>query len=448
MSEAEGLVFKVYSNPDEVNALISFLQQNHRLYLDTEVADWNTKSPRLSLIQITNGDGKIHIIDVLAPGITELIAGKFIPAIMQNENIKKWAHNASYERRFLGCELVASLSCTLSLARSVPFHRLPLRSLSLKSLVRYFFGFRLDKTFQTADWGTRPIPNEQLVYAASDPEWCRRIHEKLSSCNQVFDVMKDSPNEINDLYMSLLPRLALAKSSVNEIRDTVKEYMESNSLRFFSDFSLHHRLSQLIQVPTLIKMASERDPARIMDFTILLSNRLLDQLVSNALTELQSKIATSLTSMFIGPVLPTKVKPKACKYILNSVDPHCVALDYLNADEELRICESNKTELRSRMRAWLEFSNLRLWEKWKISDLLERRHIDIRDLEPFIAFGSSCDMNLPKKFQICFAPEEIENAQDSIITKTTPVLIWRPGIFAGVHVSEARDWYEAYENEN
>ncbi len=74
------------------------------LWLDTEVADYDSKTPRLSLIQIladsTDLTGeRVTILDVLdRPDLTNY----FITKIMLVDRIEKVFHNASYDCKFLG----------------------------------------------------------------------------------------------------------------------------------------------------------------------------------------------------------------------------------------------------------------------------------------------------------------------------------------------------------
>ncbi|HJZ10521.1 MAG TPA: hypothetical protein VJ521_00125, partial [Acidobacteriota bacterium] len=381
---SEHLGFTLYSSPEAIPGLVHLLSSHERIFIDTEVADWATQNPRLSLIQISTGDGRSHIIDVLARGMKETIDNVFIPAIMQNPDIEKWAHNASFERRFLGGQNANSLQCTLKLSRSIPYHRLPLRSLSLANLVDHFFQNKLDKSFQKADWGVRPLLNEQLQYAGWDPEWCRRVYEKVTSLALTFDPSHESPEEIDAAYRQMLAKLKDVKNRLGALRNTLRDYMLSNSLGFFSDFSLHTRLSKMIQVRSLISMAQTKDPSRMLDFTMLLSQRLLAQLLPGCFDGLQSKISITSVSYFVGPVAPHVKKVDRPTYSLNPDDPYQVAADYMLLDDRQRMLESEKLELRQRMRAWMDLQSLKAWGSWKIAEPQPRWHIDVRDLEPYV----------------------------------------------------------------
>ena len=52
------------------------------LWIDTETADWRTSHPRLSLLQVRTPEGALAIVDILAPGMAEVLETAFIPAVM------------------------------------------------------------------------------------------------------------------------------------------------------------------------------------------------------------------------------------------------------------------------------------------------------------------------------------------------------------------------------
>ncbi|GAB4288695.1 MAG: hypothetical protein Fur0025_22890 [Oscillatoriaceae cyanobacterium] len=88
----------------QIHAYIDILAQEKIIWVDTEVADWDTNHPRLSLIQVltdaTDMKGDLtYIFDVLDK--PDLVT-EFIQRIMVNSRIKKVFHNSSYDLRFLG----------------------------------------------------------------------------------------------------------------------------------------------------------------------------------------------------------------------------------------------------------------------------------------------------------------------------------------------------------
>ena len=163
-----GLHYRIHESPEDLAVLTPQVAQESEIWIDTETADWNTRSPRLSLVQLRLGNGSIHVLDVLSPEMAAAYHSTFAPRVIAAPRITKWAHYARFERRILGADFVQGLHCTFELARRVPYHRLPLRSLRLAALVHHLHGTAVDKTLQRADWGQRPLSAEQLDYAAWD----------------------------------------------------------------------------------------------------------------------------------------------------------------------------------------------------------------------------------------------------------------------------------------
>jgi ribonuclease D len=207
-----GLHYRLYDTPADLAVLTAVAERQQRIWLDTELADWNTRNPRLSLIQLRLEDGSIHVIDVLAPGMSAAYVETFAPGVLAAPHIEKWAHYARFERRVFGPDVVKNLHCTFELARGVPYHRLPLRSLRLGILVLHLFGEAIDKSYQRADWGRRPLSPEELNYAAWDPEWCYRVHQRICPLVRRWDPAADDPQAIATRYDEIHPPLRDAKN--------------------------------------------------------------------------------------------------------------------------------------------------------------------------------------------------------------------------------------------
>ncbi|MGB7520822.1 MAG: DNA translocase FtsK [Spirulinaceae cyanobacterium] len=158
------------------------LTQAKVLWLDTEVADWRTKNPRLSLIQAlvdakdVTGE-KAYVLDILQ---TPDLINYFISQIMVNPQIEKVFHNAAYDLRFLGKNKAKNITCTLKLAKSNR-HLLPgVTNLKLKTLATELCNFpAADIEPQGSDWGKRPLTATQLNYAQMDVVYLAQLHNYL-----------------------------------------------------------------------------------------------------------------------------------------------------------------------------------------------------------------------------------------------------------------------------
>ncbi len=168
--------------PSDIRAHIDILAQQKIIWADTEVADWDTKHPRLSLIQVltdatdVNGSST-YILDVLDK--PDLVTA-FIQRIMVNPLIEKVFHNASYDLRFLGKNTAQNVTCTLKLAKKITPPRLGVPNLKLKTLAARFGNFAdINKEEQSSDWGRRPLTLAQVQYAKMDPVYLAVVHRSL-----------------------------------------------------------------------------------------------------------------------------------------------------------------------------------------------------------------------------------------------------------------------------
>ncbi|MEQ8380825.1 MAG: DNA translocase FtsK [Coleofasciculus sp. A1-SPW-01] len=180
------------TTPNEIRQTISQLATYPTLWLDTEVADWQTSNPRLSLIQILadptdrTGD-RAYIFDVLDnPDIVR----DFVAQIMVNPNIEKVFHNASFDLKFLGgSQQAQNITCTFKLVRKLTKksrkNPLQVSNKQLKTLAVELCHFtNVDKTEQNSDWGQRPLTAKQLHYAKMDTVYLAHVHRHLLQLTQ------------------------------------------------------------------------------------------------------------------------------------------------------------------------------------------------------------------------------------------------------------------------
>jgi S-DNA-T family DNA segregation ATPase FtsK/SpoIIIE len=179
----------------KIQGEIAKLSSAKTLWLDTEIADWNTSYPKLSLIQVlanpTDSAGEsVFILDVLnKPDL----AAYFINQIMVNPQIEKVFHNASFDLKYLGGQIAKNVTCTLKLARKITREVLQVSNLQLKTLAAELCQFsNVNKEEQASDWGKRPLSDKQLHYAAMDTVYLAAVHRRLL---EIYN-----PNIINNIF--------------------------------------------------------------------------------------------------------------------------------------------------------------------------------------------------------------------------------------------------------
>jgi S-DNA-T family DNA segregation ATPase FtsK/SpoIIIE len=170
------------TKPDEIKTAIAHFTSYPTLWLDTEIANWQTRNPKLSLIQVlANSEDKkgnsVYLLDVLnKSNLTEY----FIQQIMKNSAIEKVFHNANFDLRHLGGkEQGQNITCTLKISKEITRDRLGVPNLKLKTLAAELCNFKIEFNEQASDWGRRPLTSEQIQYATMDVVYLASVHRYL-----------------------------------------------------------------------------------------------------------------------------------------------------------------------------------------------------------------------------------------------------------------------------
>jgi len=268
---------------DDIKNAILDLTETDILWVDTEVADYATKKPRLSLIQVLayphNLDGeRTYMLDVLDK--SDLI-DFFIKNIMINESIKKVFHNAKYDLRFLGKTTARNIYCTLELARKIPYYLLPVKSYSLKILTEYLTDFKdLSKEEQGSDWGIRPLRKIQLEYAKMDCVYLAQIYHKLSALE---DKIKENITleVLNKRYKEIEEEWLLLDSEMNYLKERIKEIMIDKNIQENDYFKVNSITRKTIKtdLQQLVKLVNEKNIN--IDFPITLTKAIQEELDNN-----------------------------------------------------------------------------------------------------------------------------------------------------------------------
>jgi ribonuclease D len=275
---------------NDVRGAIAQYSEARTLWIDTEVADYDTKQPRLSLIQIsdhsTDITGKqVTLLDVLDQPdlITELIG-----EIMQNPKIEKIFHNAKYDLNFLGKRKAKNVTCTLEMVQNIPYYLVPLPNFQLKTLAEELCYFpNVSKAEQKSDWGQRPLSPQQLDYARMDVVYLTHVHLRLLQIQQ--QVHPDPHTEdINSLifrYRQIETQWKRLDTEVSHIKDRLKAAMQVQNTEERQGFKLstQSRNTQKVSFNELAKLAQELELDLDLDITLTKAlqsklEKVLDQL--------------------------------------------------------------------------------------------------------------------------------------------------------------------------
>ena len=432
--------FALCTEPGEFARLSATWSRCPELWIDTETADWRTSNPRLSLLQVRTPEGALAIVDILAPGMREVLEAAFIPVVMANGAVRKWAHNASYERRFLGREQVQNLQCTLRLAKSIPYHRLPTRKLTLAALASHLLGSDLDKSHQSDDWGVRPLSPAQLAYAAGDPEWCHRVHRALEERVVTFDAAVEDPDDVRAQYMDVTARLRERKQRREDLRVAVLEHMLAESRETLGGFRLYRRLVPVATLAELVRVAGDLDPGRTLEFVTRVPKPLTAGLDADARDTIRCLCAISEYRQFRSPRIPGS--EAWFLYPAATTPEDEIDRQYGEIEDARRRLESERDELKGRMRAWMETRALAEWEGFKIGDPEERWSADMRTLVEVLPAAREREVQVPKAFTLAFGGGVLDRLQTT--SRECNYVMWKQRVATELdrEAPLSRDWHD------
>ena len=150
------------------------------LAVDTEAMGLDSRRDRLCLVQMSAGDGVVHLVQVVPP----TLGGRGVDCpnlkrVMADPAVVKLMHFARFDVALLQHALgirVAPVRCTKIASKLV---RTYTDRHGLKDLCRDLLGVDLSKQQQTSDWGVAELSAEQLTYAASDVLHLHALWAKL-----------------------------------------------------------------------------------------------------------------------------------------------------------------------------------------------------------------------------------------------------------------------------
>lgn len=155
----------------EAEAFTSQIRGTRELAVDTEGASFHRFVDRVYLLQLSTRT-RHAILDPLAITPPQQLA-----ALVADPDVETVFHDADYDLRLLRQDFgwrVARLFDT-----RVAAQLLGIRQFGLAALLESYFGVKLDKKHQRADWSMRPLTNDMLEYAAQDTSHLLALRDEL-----------------------------------------------------------------------------------------------------------------------------------------------------------------------------------------------------------------------------------------------------------------------------
>ncbi|MDB9402568.1 ribonuclease D [Microcystis aeruginosa CS-567/02-A1] len=274
------------TSASNIRAKVAEYTKSKTLWIDTEVADYKSRNPRLSLIQVLDdptdmsGD-RVNLLDVLNQ--PDVVA-EFIEQIMINPEIEKVFHNANYDLKFLGKKRAKNITCTLEIAQKIPYYILPLPNYQLKTLATALCRFNyIDKQEQSSDWGRRPLSEGQIEYAYLDCIYLAQVHLQLLELQVASnpDPKTEDLTALDTRYSELSEDWQLLKSEFEHLQERFKKAMQAQNVMETSVCKLISYERQTVKVPLteLVRLVQNQDVN--LDFPITLTQKMQKDLGDN-----------------------------------------------------------------------------------------------------------------------------------------------------------------------
>jgi ribonuclease D len=274
------------TDDSEISTIVAEYTKAKTLWIDTEVADYKSRNPRLSLIQVLDdpqdmsGD-RVYLLDVLEQ--PDIIA-EFIEKIMINSAIEKVFHNASYDLKLLGNKKAKNITCTLDIAKKIPYYLLPLPNYQLKTIATALCSFNnIDKQEQTSDWAKRPLTEEQIEYAYLDCIYLAQIHLNLLGLQAQASPEPTTEDLIllSTRYSQLEQQCKLLNSEFEHLQERMKKAMQAQNISETYDHKLtsYDRTTIKATFSELARLAQTQDID--LDFPVTLTQKLQKDLGTN-----------------------------------------------------------------------------------------------------------------------------------------------------------------------
>ncbi|TPX36234.1 hypothetical protein SmJEL517_g01543 [Synchytrium microbalum] len=201
------------STVDDLKKMTAVLEAASEIAVDTEHHDYRTYLGLVCLIQISTRE-QDFIVDTLGPLRSHLY---LLNRSFTNPNIVKVFHGAESDvvwlQRDFGVYIV-NLFDTFHASHvlDMPYH-------SFQYLLQFYCTVETDKTYQMADWRTRPLSPQMIKYARTDTHYLLYIWDRMRN-----ELLTKSPIGTHQLLTAVLRR-----SEATSLQVFIKPYYDAES---------------------------------------------------------------------------------------------------------------------------------------------------------------------------------------------------------------------------
>lgn len=213
--------------PNAVDRFLVDLGTISAIAIDTEGASFHRFVDRIYLLQLST-EHHSAVVDPLSIGTPARLG-----ALLEDRAIEVVLHDADYDLRLLHQDY--GWRVTHLFDTRVAAQLLGLRSFGLAALLELYFGVKLDKKHQRADWSMRPLTADMLDYAAQDTRYLLALRDRLREqlrekgrlhwAQEEFDRAEGTqwnPEELDTGFLKLKGARDLTRRELARLRELVR----------------------------------------------------------------------------------------------------------------------------------------------------------------------------------------------------------------------------------
>jgi ribonuclease D len=156
-----------------VSGWLSSISGSKLVALDTEGASFHRFVDRIYLLQVSTRE-RTAVIDPLPIGVP-----KELGALIEDPSVEIVFHDADYDLRLLQQDYGWQVRNVFD--TRVAAQLLGIKAFGLAALLEQYFGVKLDKKHQRADWSMRPLTRDMLDYAAQDTMYLPGLRDEMKA---------------------------------------------------------------------------------------------------------------------------------------------------------------------------------------------------------------------------------------------------------------------------
>jgi ribonuclease D len=272
----------VVENDESYAHMCADLAAQPAIAVDTESNSLHAYQERVCLIQISTR-AQDYLVDTLALDSLDLLGEVFA-----NPAIQKVFHAGDYDLTCLKRDYTFTFINYFD--TSIAAAAVGEENLGLSTLLTKYFGFSVDKRYQRANWGKRPLDPEMLRYAQSDSHFLLPLRDRLlprlqasgrlrlvlEDCAALAQQTPPMKNHSEDVWRvkginGMKPRALSLLQQLNHLREEIARRQDVPLFKVMSDAALVEiattqpkHIQELDLLPSLSKSQVRRYGKQIM----------------------------------------------------------------------------------------------------------------------------------------------------------------------------------------